>query len=134
MDPGMCDDWDPDGGANRAVVAHPDEKNSAVEPPPLDADSEWDNLREQVVVDPIPIILEKLEGDYLKSPKEVVGQLGGKPSWIQGDETPDCDCGKQMTFVCQLEQCGSVFNFGGGRAYAFVCEDCSESAKFLRQN
>ena len=31
-------------------------------------------------------------------------KLGGKPDWIQGDETPDCDsCGEPMYFVAQID-------------------------------
>jgi len=33
---------------------------------------------------------------------EILGQYDGIPSWIQGDETPECDCcSKSMNFVAQ---------------------------------
>lgn len=68
--------------------------------------------------------------------EEVLGQLGGEPSWIQDDETPDCPvCRQPMAFVAQLEQGHdhrTAANFGGGCAYAFVCEPCREGA-FLWQ-
>src|SRR5947208_1914817 len=31
-------------------------------------------------------------------------KLGGKPDWIQGDETPECEeCGEPMYFVAQID-------------------------------
>ena len=71
------------------------------------------------------------------SPREVLGQWGGTPSWIQGEETPLCDgCKKPMSFVAQLEQ-GPKYevdmNFGGGCAYVFRCACAKGSAKMLWQ-
>lgn len=65
----------------------------------------------------------------------VVGKLGGRPDWIQGDETPACSCGRKMAFVAQLEDyAGGGINFGdAGRGYAFACRRCRAKAKFLWQ-
>ena len=59
--------------------------------------------------------------------RDVLGQLYGEPSWIQGDETPECDCcNKPMRFVAQLEEGPdhrTAMNFGGGGvAYLFDCK------------
>lgn len=36
-------------------------------------------------------------------------KLGGKPNWIQSDETPDCpECNEPMDFYGQLDHLGSI--------------------------
>ncbi|WSQ14941.1 hypothetical protein OG604_48530 [Streptomyces sp. NBC_01231] len=67
----------------------------------------------------------------------VLGQLGGSPVWVQGDETPSCvSCATPMPLIVQLEEGpdhNTAMNFGGcGRAYVFACEPCGR-AKFLWQ-
>lgn len=138
-DPGMCEDWDANGGGNAVVVITPIDLESAPVP------SEGETLRgteysAQVVEVPgedyDAALREWAEKNNL-SPREVLGQLGGEPAWIQGEETPDCDaCHRPMEFVAQLEQgpdWKTEMNFGGGGvAYSFRC-DCNGSAKFLWQ-
>ena len=77
--------------------------------------------------------LESREGTYDEARDaypgpDVGGQLGGEPSWIQGDETPTCDgCQQRMQLVAQLEEGHRdepSANFGGGSAYAFACPAC----------
>ena len=75
--------------------------------------------------------------DHGVSPREVLGQLGGIPFWIQGEEIPSCDgCKKPMSFVAQLEQ-GPKYetdmNFGGGCAYVFRCTCAKGGAKMWWQ-
>jgi hypothetical protein len=67
--------------------------------------------------------------------QRVVGKLGGRPLWIQNDETPKCSCGKKMVLVAQLENwAAGGINFGdGGAGYAFACTRCKAKAKFLWQ-
>lgn len=72
-----------------------------------------------------------------KAPRRILGQLGGRPSWLQADETPTCaDCDRPMTFVVQLEEGHddrTAMNFGGGGCgYGFRCSSCP-SAAFLWQ-
>ncbi|AUG80601.1 hypothetical protein CFP65_5924 [Kitasatospora sp. MMS16-BH015] len=72
-----------------------------------------------------------------RAAREVMGQLGGEPEWLQGDQTPGCaGCGGEMGFVAQFEEgpdARTAANFGGGgAAYAFACEPCGEAA-FLWQ-
>lgn len=70
-------------------------------------------------------------------------KLGGKPDWIQSDETPDCpECGDTMYFVAQIDSIEHQskhnplmkrppkhidFMFGDvGMIYVFYCFDCME--------
>jgi uncharacterized protein YwqG len=70
-------------------------------------------------------------------------KLGGVPTWIQGDETPECsECGESMDFVAQIDSVEHRnehnpvmeeppkhvdFMFGDvGMIYVFYCFDCSE--------
>ena len=135
--PGMCDDWDPSSGGNQALIV-PAGLASAVVP------GEGVTLLGAVSA----VAYADVEGDYDEARErwarhenrpleQVLGQLGGIPSWIQADETPICPaCREQMTFIAQLEEgheYQTAANFGGGGcAYAFACEPCKEAA-FLWQ-
>jgi hypothetical protein len=131
--PGMCDEWDANLGGTKALVVST-EALRILEPPPQ-GNTQLGEVS--------GISLTPLEGEYdaaragwTGEPREVLGQLGGKPDWIQGDETPTCDgCQQPMTFVAQLEEGHNhqtAANFGGGMAYAFCCSKCAQ-AKFLWQ-
>lgn len=54
-------------------------------------------------------------------------KLGGKPDWIQGDESPTCPtCFQEMTFYAQLDSIGDDLHLGDcGLIYVFVCFNCS---------
>jgi len=64
-------------------------------------------------------------------------KLGGKPDWIQNDETPKCPkCKKPMTFICQIDSIGYTgsakttgeYMFGDvGMLYNFFCFDCHKA-------
>lgn len=139
-DPGMCDEWEPNGGGN-SVIAVPATQLRLVQPP-----DEGETTRPTRYG---AAIFDEADGDYdaarsswasqnKVSPREVLGQLGGSPSWIQGDETPGCDsCGNSMKFFAQLEQgpdWQTEMNFGGGGcAYVFRCTCDKLKAKFLWQ-
>ena len=134
--PGLCEEWDADGGGNAALLV----SESGLQrldvpsgPTLLDAVSpvgfrEYDDSRQENSPD---------DGYYeaLAEDSQVLGKIGGRPDWIQGDETPSCQCGERMVFVAQLEcHGGGGINFGDvGSGYAFVCPKCSHSAKFLWQ-
>ncbi|HUG12373.1 MAG TPA: ankyrin repeat domain-containing protein [Opitutaceae bacterium] len=52
-------------------------------------------------------------------------KLGGSPSWIQMDDTPDCrSCGEPMAFVLQMNSDARISYGDVGMLYAFVCPDC----------
>jgi hypothetical protein len=122
-DPGMCDDWDATAGGNRAFL-FVDELRPAAVP------AEGATLLGAVTA-------LALHPDDAPAEVPVLGQWGGTPDWLQGDETPACpSCTSRMTFVAALEE-GCHFateaNFGGGgRGFVFACQSCSEAA-FLWQ-
>jgi hypothetical protein len=52
-------------------------------------------------------------------------QIGGEPTWLQGDATPTRpDCKQPMTFYAQLDSVGDDFVIADcGLVYVFVCFD-----------
>ena len=50
-------------------------------------------------------------------------RLGGSPTWLQQDATPNCpDCGEQMTFYGQLDSVGDDLVIAdAGMVYVFLC-------------
>src|SRR4051812_13527114 len=95
------------------------------------------------------VSLERVKRGQKAVPPELhdaVGQrtkLGGKPDWIQGDDTPDCpECGEPMYLVAQIDSIEADrdgnplmdpppkhadFVFGdAGMLYLFYCFDCLE--------
>lgn len=134
-DPGLCDEWDADGGGNKALVVPA--QNLHVQAAP----EEGQTVRGTRYA----ARLEWIEGnDYLQDcvawtkargmpGREVLGALLGTPSWLQADETPSCDdCKKPMAFLAQLDEGPdhhTAMNFGGGGcAYVHVCR-CAGSTK-----
>ena len=67
-----------------------------------------------------------VEGNYGQLAAGDRHKLGGKPDWIQGDETPECsECGESMEFYGQLDHLGNVEALKDlGMIYVFVCRDC----------
>ena len=60
-------------------------------------------------------------------------KLGGEPDWIQGENTPNCTCGKKMSFYGQLDSIGdSICLADCGMIYVFVCADCFETKSVLQ--
>ncbi|MFF2995965.1 hypothetical protein ACFVTC_15530 [Streptomyces sp. NPDC057950] len=122
-DPGMCDDWDAGSGANQAFLFTGD-----LTPVTVPAEGET-RLRAVTALRPHPA------GTAPGVP--VLGQLGGAPEWLQGDETPACtSCAARMVFAASLAEghdFATAANFGGGgRGYLFTCRPCAEAA-FLWQ-
>ena len=51
-------------------------------------------------------------------------KIGGKPDWIQGEETPEC-CGQQALFYGQLGELGGKYDLiDKGLIYVFICRKC----------
>jgi hypothetical protein len=134
-DPGSCADWEPDSGGNRALVVPLEGLSLAASPegetilPEVDGVSfrEFDSgSADEDDFDAYERVREEHD--------DVLGQIGGKPAWLQGDEPQSCDCGKPMSFVAQLEESGGGgINLGdAGVGYAFACTGCRR-AKFLWQ-
>ncbi|MFJ8666486.1 hypothetical protein [Streptomyces sp. NPDC093600] len=127
-DPGLCQEWEPSAGGNRAFV-FPAE---GLSPAALPAEGET-LLGRTVVLAARPFGSVRYGEEEAWGPvdgRSVLGQLGGEPYWLQNEETPDCaGCAQPMGFVAQLDE---VANFGGGYAYVFTCDPCREAA-FLWQ-
>ncbi|GLQ98779.1 hypothetical protein [Dyella mobilis] len=138
--PGLCDDWDADGGGN-AVMVVATESPQLVQAPPVGETTRPIRHGASVVrveAGNYDQARQQWASQAGKAARDVLGQLGGEPSWIQGDETPSCNtCGERMAFVAQLEEgpeARSAMNFGGGGcAYLFQCGGCETSAKMLWQ-
>jgi len=137
--PGLCDEWDADGGGNAAIVI-PATRLTALQTLPDGAST----LPIRYAAETYPTI----HADYdaarqawasatERPTRDVLGQVDGTPEWIQGDETPRCSaCGERMEFVAQLEQgpdAGHEMNFGGGCAYVFECGCKARQARLLWQ-
>jgi hypothetical protein len=129
-DPGLCEEWDPNSGGNCAMLV-PLAPLALLNPPPgptlLDG---MDGVRLFRFDDPETYS----EAAARFHRKDVLGQAGGHPEWVQFDETPFC-CGQSMQLVVQLEcNGGGGINFGdAGTGYAFFCLACGKNARFLWQ-
>ncbi|MET9774232.1 DUF1963 domain-containing protein [Streptomyces sp. NPDC006367] len=138
-DPGLCDEWDPAEGGNRALLF----PRAGLVPAPVPAEGET-LLPETCGIDrttldavPYSEAREDWAQAHGRPLRDVLGQLGGVPSWLQHDETPECpSCARPMAFTAQLEEGRdhrTAMNFGGGGCgYAFACAPCGEGA-FLWQ-
>lgn len=139
-EPGLCDEWDADGGGNKVVPVATNDL-MLLQPPPSGETTRATRYGAKVI--------EQQAADYETARntwastngigrREVLGQLAGTPAWIQNDEVPICDsCSKPMHFVAQLEEgpdSKTAMNFGGGGcAYVFQCICSSRNAKMLWQ-
>ena len=138
-DPGCCDEWEADSGGN-AVLALPADASLSLAAPPAGGAT--------VRATHHGARIDTLDGDYDEAReawdtegrrgRDILGQLGGEPSWIQGEEVPKCnECGQDMAFVAQLEEgpdYQTSMNFcGGGCAYVFDCGCSPASAKMVIQ-
>lgn len=98
-------------------------------------------------LDPIPLIPLRMvpdtaltralvAGSYGREPAGDRHKLGGRPDWIQGDETPDCaECGGPMDFYGQLDHLGSVEGLRDlGMIYVFLCRECYTTAALLQHH
>ncbi|MGW5274572.1 hypothetical protein ACWEQP_18735 [Streptomyces sp. NPDC004044] len=140
-DPGMCDEWSPTASGNRALLYPFDALQPMAAPGPNE-----DVLRLGAVN--AVTLVSSPSADYFSAREEwgkcsgnglenVLGQLGGEPDWLQGDETPTCStCTQPMILVAQFEDGpdhSTAMNFGGcGTAFAFACGPCIQAA-FLWQ-
>jgi len=137
--PGCCNEWDSESGANTVLITDSSCLNCASAPTNGEVVRNCEHGAKIVEID-----AEDYDEARLKWKEEsglgmrqVLGQVYGEPQWLQNDETPTCaGCGNKMRFVAQLEQgpnWETEMNFGGGGcAYLFDCR-CNGSAKFLWQ-
>jgi len=75
-----------------------------------------------------------VEGGFGYSPAGDRHKLGGRPDWIQGDETPDCpECEGPMDFYAQLDHLGSLEALqDNGMIYVFLCRECYTTEAVLQ--
>ncbi|WP_331769335.1 hypothetical protein OG948_36770 (plasmid) [Embleya sp. NBC_00888] len=149
-DPGACESWDATSGANR-VYLFPREELQPVDVPAtgmtlLPATSA---IRTHVVtLDPAedddhdelaPDAYDLARSGWKREPderfgrqREVLGSLGGSPSYLEDDRLPACpSCTGTMEFAAHLEEgfsAQSAMNLGGRLGYVFVCRACREGA------
>lgn len=138
-DPGLCEEWDPAFGGNRAYLFASDVALNAAAPP-----TEGETALPVVTgLQPTPVAEDtypaavKSWTDTGNHPRDALGELAGNPHWLQADETPTCpDCEQPMDFAAMLEQGRDYqtgMNFGGdGWGYVFTCARCVR-ARFLWQ-
>lgn len=131
--PGLCEEWDAAAGANQALVFAADDLMPAAVP----------EGKAVLLAEVSAAEFVTMEGGYDQARqswpdragrphRDILGQIGGQPSWVQYDETPACQgCGEPMSFVVQLEEGhdhSTSANFGGGCGYGFACWPCRKGA------
>lgn len=94
-----------------------------------------------------PITKTKLKNTSAAPKNGERTKLGGKPDWIQGEETPICkQCEHPMTFVGQIDSIGAAqtplgrslskaesFLFADcGMIYVFWCRGCNRTGSVLQ--
>lgn len=139
-EPGACEDWDADRGANAVILV--EEGGLVLAQPPIEGDVQR-NICHGVAslsVDALDYghAIDAWRESHPDRARHILGKLGGSPYWLQHDETPNCDnCDQPMHFVAQLEEgpeAATAMNFAVGCAYVFDCEcSGSPSAKLLWQ-
>ncbi len=146
-DPGGCETWEPGSGANAVIVLPPGP--APVRPAPDDGvttlpevssirleefDVEPDGSKYWDPYDAARMTWMNIPG---KRGRDIIGQLGGEPSWVYSDRHPACtECGEPLRFAVQLEeghdsQTGA--NYGGGSALVFVCPTHDQGAFLWEQ-
>ncbi|MGN9796170.1 hypothetical protein ACTMTU_34455 [Streptomyces sp. OZ13] len=146
-DSGACESWDATSGANR-VYLFPREELQPVAVPEtgvtlLPATSA---IRTHVVtLDPdendelAPDAYDLARSGWKREPeerfgkqREVLGSLGGSPSYLEDDRLPACpSCTGTTEFAAHLEEgisAKTAMNLGGQLGYVFVCRACREGA------
>jgi hypothetical protein len=63
-------------------------------------------------------------------------QLGGEPTWLEGDATPTCrECGERMTFYGQLDSISDDLVLAdAGLVYVFVCFNDFEAQALVQSS
>ncbi|MCX5390378.1 hypothetical protein [Streptomyces sp. NBC_00094] len=149
-DPGACEFWDASSSANRVYLFPREElRPVAVPEAGLTLLPATSAIRTHVVtIDPEDACDEEgIEPDAYDlarsgwkwepeerfgKQREVLGSLGGSPSYLEDDRLPVCpSCTGTMEFVAHLEEgmtWETAMNLGGQLGYVFVCRPCREGA------
>ncbi|MEV4940720.1 hypothetical protein [Streptomyces zaomyceticus] len=149
-DPGACDFWDAGSSANRVYLFPREElRPVAVPEAGLTLLPATSAIRTHLVtIEPEDACDEEgLEPDAYDlarsgwkwepeerfgKQREVLGSLGGSPSYLEDDRLPKCpSCTGTMEFAAHLEEGISretAMNLGGQLGYVFVCRPCRVGA------
>ncbi|MDV9192079.1 hypothetical protein R6L23_28400 [Streptomyces sp. SR27] len=149
-DPGACEFWDASSSANRVYLFPREElRPVAVPEAGLTLLPATSAIRTHVVtIDPEDACDEEgIEPDAYDlarsgwkwepeerfgKQREVLGSLGGSPSYLEDDRLPMCpSCTGTMEFAAHLEEgttWETAMNLGGQLGYVFVCRPCREGA------
>ncbi|MFD3678240.1 hypothetical protein [Streptomyces sp. NPDC058613] len=149
-DPGACEFWDASSSANRVYLFPREElRPVAVPEAGLTLLPATSAIRTHVVtIDPEdacdeegiePDAYDLARSGWKREPeerfgkqREVLGSLGGSPSYLEDDRLPVCpSCTGTMEFAAHLEEGISretAMNLGGQLGYVFVCRPCHEGA------
>lgn len=133
--PGECDQFLADGGGN-AVIAVPAAALHNATPPGTGETVRA--TRHGAHIHRVPARdYSEAHAAWQGRRRDVLGQIGSAPDWLQADATPACShCQAPMDFVAQLEagpDHDTAMNFGGGCGYLFECRCAQVSGKFLWQ-
>lgn len=128
--PGLCSEWEADRGAN-AVIRLDTHGLQAAEPPATGA-AIRPTRHGASIFEVEAESYDAARAAYGAQPgrrqRDVLGQVGGEPLWLDADETPRCDhCGRPMRFAALIEEGPdreTEMNFAGRCAQIFEC-DCA---------
>jgi hypothetical protein len=88
----------------------------------------------KIKLEPVTADAKKMEP--FKWARDDIGsrhKIGGDPDFIEGMESPTCDCGVEMTFYAQLDSLNEKYNIGdAGMIYIFLCFDCFISKSIVQ--
>ncbi|MBB5958283.1 hypothetical protein FHS29_004891 [Saccharothrix tamanrassetensis] len=145
-DPGMCETWEAHSGANAVIVLPPDPAPVRQAPPEgVTTLAEVSSVRlfetdvepTEEFSHPYEAAREAWAEDPGKRGRDVLGQLGGSPSWLQSHRALGCrECAAPLRFVAQLEEghdSGTTANYGGGSAYVHICPTHDQGAFLWQQ-
>ncbi|MFI6941810.1 hypothetical protein ACIBI4_21265 [Streptomyces sp. NPDC050418] len=149
-DPGACEFWDAESGANRVYLFPRDglrpvpvpEKGltllpvtSAIRTHLVTVGPEEIDPAEEAAPDAYDLARSgwrREPGERFGKQREVLGSLGGSPSYLEDDRVPGCpSCSGAMEFAAHLEEgldSRAAMNLGGQLGYVFVCRACREGA------
>lgn len=151
-DPGACESWDAASGANRVFLfprtglvpmAVPREgvtllpavsavRTEAVPFPPAEDGGYGGDGGDGDPYDLARSGWKQQPGERFGKQREVLGSLGGAPSYLEDERVPECPgCSGAMEFAAHLEEGFDhryAMNLGGDLGYVFVCRPCGTGA------
>ncbi|MEX0171437.1 hypothetical protein [Streptomyces sp. LMG1-1-1.1] len=149
-EPGACEFWDATAGANRVClffreglrpVAVPETgvtllpATSAIRTHVVTLDPEVNDDHAEVAPDAYDLARsgwKRGPEETFGKQREVLGSLGGSPSYLEDDRLPTCpSCTGAMEFAAHLEEgisARTAMNLGGQLGYVFICRACREGA------